>query len=117
MGIGQITLADRFWQFQQHFERWAFRVELEQSPFEFERQHRLLLRLPFEPDGNVHGRFTVHERERDLFPFRLHYTGRIKVVINAASNMVIYQAKGVTDNTCAQVESLGVLFHRKELNQ
>ena len=69
MGIGQKTLADRWGQLEQHFERWPFRVELEQSAVEFEREHRLLFRLPFGPDGNVHGHFTAPEKERDLSPF------------------------------------------------
>lgn len=41
------TLADCLWQLQQHFERWPFRVELEQPTFERQDEHRLLLRLSF----------------------------------------------------------------------
>lgn len=70
MGIGQITLADRGHQLQQHVELWAFRVEFEQRPVEREHEHRLPFRLPFGPDGKVQGLFTAQERERDLFPFR-----------------------------------------------
>lgn len=80
LGIGQITLADRVWQLQQHFERWAVRFEPEQSAFERQDEPWLFLRLPFEPDGSVYGRFTVQERERDLFPFRGYATDKLTLL-------------------------------------
>jgi len=53
VGTGQITLADRWWQLQQHFERWFVRAERQQSPVEREHEHWLLFRLPFEPGGGM----------------------------------------------------------------
>lgn len=69
MGIGHKTLADCGRELQQHVEFRAVRLEPEQRAVKREHEHRLLFRLPFGPDGSVQGRFTVQEKERDLFPF------------------------------------------------
>ena len=85
VGTGQITLADRWWQLQQHFERRFVRVELEQSAVEREREHWLLFRLPFEPEGVCLRIYPqCKEKERDPFPFWQIVRG-IKVAINAVS--------------------------------
>lgn len=70
VGMGQITLADCWGQLQQHFERRFVSAELEQSPVEREREHRLLFRLPFEPEGDHSWMISqCKEKERDPFPF------------------------------------------------
>ena len=85
MGTGQITLADRWWQLQQRFQRWFVRVERQQSTVEREREHRLLFRLPFEPEGECLRTFSqCKEKERDPFPF-WQFARRTKVAINAVS--------------------------------
>lgn len=85
MGIGHITLADRGWQLQQHFQRWFVRVERQQSPVEREHEHWLLFRLPFEPEGECLRTFSqCKEKERDPFPF-WQLARETKVAINAVS--------------------------------
>lgn len=87
MGIGHLTLADRGCELEQHFEFQAFRAEFAQSPDVREREHWLVFRLPFEPEGKCSRTFSqCKEKERDLSPFWRHVcAGKIKVADNAVS--------------------------------
>ena len=87
MGIGHITLADRGCELEQHFEFRAFGAEFEQSADAREREHWLVFRLPFEPEGTGARTFSqCKEKERDLSPFWRHVcAGKIKVADNAVS--------------------------------
>ncbi len=116
MGIGHITLADRGCELEQHFEFRAVRVELQQSPDEREREHWLVFRLPFEPEGKCSRTFSqCKEKERDLSPFRWHVcAGKIKVADNTVSTEQAARVtgqmqglKGVTISTAPSCRKLG----------
>ena len=85
MGIGHITLADRGCELEQHFEFRAFRVELQQSPDEREREHWLVFRLPFEPEGECLRTFSQCKKRKGIYSHSGSTAGKIDVAVNAVS--------------------------------
>ena len=122
VGIGHITLADRGCELEQHFEFRAFRAEFEQSPDEREREHWLVFRLPFEPEGKCSRTFSqCKEKERDLSPFRRHVcAGWIKVADNTVSTEQAARvtgqmqgAEGCNDQRSAFMPKAGGVIHAR----